>query len=79
MSAIGGKADIRCGRIAHEIDPRFERHKANDDPVLRHERLDVSFAIIVGFSEGVFCLLGREQTARLSKCDPARLIRWQCR
>ena len=67
------------GRIADEIDPRFARHEVDDGLVLRCERFDVSFAVIVRFSEGVLCVFGREQGACLGERDPSSLIRWQCR
>ena len=78
-----GEADLinarHSGRIADEIDPRFARHEVDDGLVLRCERFDVSFAVIVRFSEGVLCVFGREQGACLGERDPSSLIRWQCR
>ena len=91
MSAFGGKADIRqqhepsermgklarhSGRIAYEIDPPLHRHKVDDGPVLRRERFDFLSTFVVGFTEGVLCILGREQDARLGKSDPTPLARW---
>jgi hypothetical protein len=38
-------------RIAYEIDPAPDRHEVDDGPVLRRERLDVSSAVLVRFSE----------------------------
>jgi len=67
------------GRIAYEIYPPLDRHKVDDCPVLRRERFDFLSSFVVGFTEGVLCILGREQVARLGKRDPARLMRWQCR
>src|SRR5262245_1436027 len=63
----------------YEIDPSLDRHEVDDGPVLRRERLDVSSAVRVHFSERVLCALGREQDARLGKRDPSPLVRWQCR
>jgi len=66
------------GRITHEIDPALDRHEVDDGAVLCRERLDVSSAVLVRFSERVLCALGREQDARLGKGDAAPLVRWQC-
>src|SRR5262245_10285852 len=40
---------------AYEIDPALDRHEVDDGPLLRRERLDVSFAVLVHFSERVLC------------------------
>jgi len=64
---------------AYEIDPALDRHEVDDGPVPRRERLDVSSAVLVRFSERVLRALGREQDARLGKRDPSPLVRWQCR
>jgi hypothetical protein len=45
------------GRIAYEIDPALDRHEVDDGPVLRRERLDVSSAVLVRFSERVLAKL----------------------
>jgi hypothetical protein len=45
---------------AYEIDPVLDRHEVDDGPVLRRERLDVSSAVPVRFSERVLGALGRE-------------------
>src|SRR5215475_14610387 len=76
-SAIWGTTKIQSA--AYEIDPALDRHEVEDGPVLRRERLDVSSAILVRFSERVLLALGREQDARLGKRDPSPLVRWQCR
>jgi len=73
---LGLKRTLSCGRITHEIDPRFERHKVDDGPVLRRERLDISSASVVRFAERVLIALGREQGARFGKCDPAPFTRY---
>src|SRR5262249_13109615 len=65
------------GQSAYEIDPVLDRHEVDDGLVLRRERLDVSSAVLVRFSERVLCALGREQDARLGKRDPSPLLRWQ--
>jgi Glyoxalase/Bleomycin resistance protein/Dioxygenase superfamily len=65
--------------VAYEIDPALDRHEVDDGPVLHRERLDVSSAVLVRFSERVLCALGREQDARLGKRDPSPLVRWQYR
>ena len=69
---------LRTLRVAYEIDPLLDRHEIDDGVVLRGERLDVSFAVLIRLPEGVLCSLGREQDACLGKCDPSPLVRWQC-
>src|SRR5262249_8631097 len=49
----------------------------DNGPVLRRERLDVSSAVLVRFSERVLGALRREQDARLGKRDPSPLVRRQ--
>src|SRR6516164_5070339 len=75
----GVKRTLSCGRIAYEIDTLLDRHKVEDNPVLRRERVDIFSAVLVRFSEGVLCALGREQAACLGKRDPSALVRLQCR
>jgi hypothetical protein len=45
-------------RIAYEIDPALHRHEVDDGSVLRRERLDVSSAALIRFSERVLCARG---------------------
>jgi len=47
--------------------------------VLRRERLDISSASIILFSECGLIALGREQVPRLGEGYPSPLARWQCR
>ena len=63
----------------HEIDTLLDRHKVDHGPVLRRERLDISSASIILFSECGLIALGREQVPRLGEGYPSPLARWQCR
>ena len=63
---------------AYEIDPALDWHEVDNGAVLCCERLDISSAVLVRFSERVLCALGRKQDACLGKRDPASLVRWQC-
>jgi len=58
-------ASVRIMRLRmffHEIDPRLDRHEADNGLVPRRERLDGFSAVIVHFAKGEFCILGRERS-----------------
>ena len=78
-----GEADLinarHSGRIVYKINPRFARHKVDNGPVMRRERLDAFSTVVVRFSERVLCVFFREQVARLGKTNPSPLARRQCR
>src|SRR6516225_7932963 len=61
----GVKRTLSCGRIAYEIDTLLDRHKVEDNPVLRRERVDI-FLPSSSVSPKAYCALLVENRLRAS-------------